>query len=262
MTQVALDTAMSGWDQPLSRRIANPPPIPNQCARTRITLLGRFAITALGRRVSLPPSAQRLVALLALNSHTLGRVQAAGILWPETTQDRANASLRSALWRLRQAGISIVAASATSLGLVGGVGIDVRDVEARARRLIDRSVICESWELNAACFDAELLPDWYEDDWVSLERERLRQLCLHALEALSMRFSQLGRHGEAVDTALAAVRCEPLRESAQRTLILAHLAEENRVEARHQFERYTILLNTELGVTPSLGLAALLDYKK
>ena len=38
----------------------------------------------------------------------------------------------------------------------------------------------------------ELLPSWY-DDWVLLERERLRQLRMHAWEALSEKLVRAGR---------------------------------------------------------------------
>jgi DNA-binding SARP family transcriptional activator len=71
--------------------------------------------------------------------------------------------------------------------------------------------------------EGELLPDWY-DDWVALERERFRELRIHAFEALSARLISAERFGEAMDIALAAVRCEPLRESTHRAVISVHLA--------------------------------------
>jgi DNA-binding SARP family transcriptional activator len=102
----------------------------------------------------------------------------------------------------------------------------------------------------------ELLPGWY-DDWTTLERERLRQRVLHALEALSREFRRRGRHAEAVEAALAAVNSEPLRESAQRVLVEAHLGECNWVEAERAFISYRDFLEKELGVSPSRDLNAL-----
>jgi DNA-binding SARP family transcriptional activator len=66
-----------------------------------------------------------------------------------------------------------------------------------------------------------LFPGWY-DDWVLLERERLRRLRLHALEVLADKLVREGRYGEAVQATYAAVRTEPLRESAHRAVVRVH----------------------------------------
>ena len=65
-------------------------------SRLQVELLDGFALRA---RVSvdLPLSAQRVVAFLALHDRPLLRLHVAGVLWPETSEDRAFASLRTAL---------------------------------------------------------------------------------------------------------------------------------------------------------------------
>jgi DNA-binding SARP family transcriptional activator len=85
----------------------------------------------------------------------------------------------------------------------------------------------------------------------------MRQRMLHALEALSRALTAMGRYGEAVEAALTAIVAEPLRESAQRALLEAHLAESNLIEARRDFLAYRNLVRRELGVEPSVELAAL-----
>jgi hypothetical protein len=70
----------------------------------------------------------------------------------------------------------------------------------------------------------ELLPGWYED-WVLVERKRLRQLRMHALEALAEKLTEAGRYGVAMPAAYAAVRADPVRESAHRAVVRVHLAE-------------------------------------
>jgi DNA-binding SARP family transcriptional activator len=54
-----------------------------------------------------------------------------------------------------------------------------------------------------------------------------------------------------------AVKAAPLRESAQRALIEAYLAEGNWVEGRRSFEVYRKLLHRELGTQPDPELAAM-----
>ena len=90
-----------------------------------------------------------------------------------------------------------------------------------------------------------------------MERERFRQLRLHALESLSEQLTAMGRLGQAVEAALAAVASEPLRESAHRVLIKAYLAEGNRGEALLHFRGFRDLLSHELGVEPSPRMAEL-----
>ena len=103
----------------------------------------------------------------------------------------------------------------------------------------------------------DLLPGWY-DDWVIFERERIRQRLLHALEALSRRLVEVNRCAEAIDAAISAVSADPLRESANRVLIEAHLAEGNLIEARRTYERYRDSVGRELGVEPSEQIASLI----
>ena len=81
--------------------------------------------------------------------------------------------------------------------------------------------------------------------WVLLEAEDWRQMRLHGLEGLAGRLAAAGRWGEAAG---AAVRADPLRESARASLIQVHLAEDNQSEAVREFARYQELLHVGLGL--------------
>ncbi|HML98975.1 MAG TPA: bacterial transcriptional activator domain-containing protein [Tepidiformaceae bacterium] len=107
-----------------------------------------------------------------------------------------------------------------------------------------------------ASLSADLLPDWY-DDWAVIETEEWRQLRLHALEALAGHLVAARRFGDAAAAAVAAVRAEPLRESAHAALVRVHLAEGNQSEALRAFERYRDLLENELGLEPTPRLLEL-----
>jgi DNA-binding SARP family transcriptional activator len=58
---------------------------------------------------------------------------------------------------------------------------------------------------------------------------------------------------------MVAVNADPLRESAQRELLGAHLAEGNWCEGRRGFEAYSALLRREVGVEPQPELGSLLS---
>ena len=92
-----------------------------------------------------------------------------------------------------------------------------------------------------------------------LERERLHQLRLHALEALARKLAGERRFGEALEAAHSALRCEPLRESVLRVIVRIHLAEGNAVDALRHYERFADLLRRELGIEPSEQLTRLID---
>jgi DNA-binding SARP family transcriptional activator len=117
--------------------------------------------------------------------------------------------------------------------------------------------MCQLAGMTSFDLSLDLLPDWY-DDWLVDDREGVRQLRLHALERLTCELSLSGRHAEAIQAALAAVRLEPLRETAHAALIRAHLAEGNRSEAVRQFHRCRELLAAELAVEPSESMRELI----
>jgi DNA-binding SARP family transcriptional activator len=215
----------------------------------RLVLLDAFELVCDGRPVALPLSAQRLLAFVALRRRAVQRLHAAGSLWADASERRASASLRSALWRLRHAGHSLVEADGRQLRLSTSVRVDLHDAEAQAKRVLE-SAGESRLALNLAALRGELLPDWY-DDWVLMEREYFRQLRLRALEVACDRFTKTGRLDEALATGLAALECEPLRESAHRALIRVHLAQGNLSEAIRQYEFCRSLLRDRVGVDPS-----------
>lgn len=232
-----------------------------EASPVRLNLLGGFQLVIDGEGVEVPASSQRVLAFLGLHPRPQLRQQIARILWHEMTDQRAVANLRAALWKLHSIRERVIAARADRLSLGGDVGVDVADVLGTARELLDvgrDTLLCEPGSSAALLdlFSNDVLPSW-EDDWIVFERERVRQLRIHAIEALSVRFSGEGRHAEAVEAGLAAVAADPLRESAQRALIEAHLAEGNTADARRQFEVFCDLLSRDLGVRPSPVLSAL-----
>lgn len=232
-------------------------------ARSRSTvevdLLGGFEIRRAGEIVRLPLSSQRVIAFLAVNGRTLQRSYVAGSLWTESSEEHAGASLRSALWRMREPISDLVETTVGGIRINPTITVDLTSLVGDSQRLGE----CQVSHLQSLTkrFDTELLPDWYED-WVVDSRDRWRQVRLHALDLLARLLARAGRYGGAVDAALSAIRAGPLRESAHRTLVEVHLAEGNVGEALRQFRIYERLLRQELRIEPSpkmLGLVEAFD---
>lgn len=219
-----------------------------------LRLLGTFDLSVNGESVPLGVTAQRLLTVVAVSSGRIPRAQAAGILWPKARTARAAANLRSTLWRLQQLSSDVIDTSFYDLRLAKGVGVDLYEVSRVAFGLTDADAELRPEQLREAVrcnLYEDITSDIGEDDWLVAERERFRQLRVHALEALAGRLVAVGWHGAAIEAAFGAMRADPFRESAHRLLVEAHLAEGSRFEARRYHRAYQDLLRTELGLTPS-----------
>lgn len=223
-----------------------------------VRVLGRFVVTGDAGPVTLPQAAQRLVAWLVVHPKANSRPIIAARLWPDLSEIRSMGVMRSALWHLRHHAPSVVEDGAAGVRVAPAVRVDLWNAIALARLLPEErspSVIGDTeWARHADDLADDLLPDW-PDEWLVLQRERHRQMRLHALERLGRVLLDAGRTGEAIEVALIAVAVDPLRESAQRILIEAHLSESNLSEAVRQFRAYQRTLEAELGVQPSAELS-------
>jgi DNA-binding SARP family transcriptional activator len=233
--------------------------VPDATPSAHLRLLGGFELRIGTRPVLLSLGPQRLLAYLALHARPATRSCVAGTLWPEAAEERAAANLRSTLWRIRRTRLPLVSTEGSCLCLEPAVRVDVRDSIGAARRLLDPDATATDLDVAAeVSLGRDVLPDW-DDDWALLERERFRQIRLHALERRCDLLAASGRVAEAIEAGLAVVAAEPLRESAHRALIRAHLAEGNRAEALRQFALYRRLMRDDLGLEPSPEIAALVE---
>jgi len=199
---------------------------------------------------------------VALAGGRVERSYAAGCLWPFGDDTRAAGNLRSSLWRLRRSGVDVVRADKWSLALAPEVGVDSHRLCEWSGRLVHGTPTVGDQSLDTVPADAlNLLPGWY-DDWVIIERERIRQRVLHAMEALCRQLTRIGRYDEALAVARTAIAAEPLRESAQRVHLEALLATGCLTEAWETFTAFADLVRGELGVEPSRSLTAMMSRSR
>jgi DNA-binding SARP family transcriptional activator len=213
-------------------------------ARIELSLLDGFAVyrvpaTEGRQQLSPPASGRRVLAYLAIHGPSTRR-EIARRLWADLAEYRAHSRLRVAVWWLnRDAGL--VDACGDVLALSPAVHLDLDDLHARLIRALDETREPRDEDLaTGPLLDVELLPGWNED-WVTGERDRLRQLRLRALERISGLLLARGRYAAALAAALEVTRADPLRESAHRVVIVAHLAEDNVAEALRHYELFRAL---------------------
>jgi DNA-binding SARP family transcriptional activator len=229
--------------------------VPRVCLLDGFTL--HLAGAGPGSTRDLPRAVQRLIAHLSLSGRS-ARTAIAGQLWPDVSEEHAHGSLRSSLWRVHKVAPKLITVCGGTLSISHDVRVDVRELTDWAQRALDPCLAPDSRTEGDLGLPGELLPGWYED-WVMLERERLRQLRMHALEALAEKYAAAARYGEAVQAAYAAVRAEPLRESAHRTVVRVHLAEGNVAEAVRAYESFHAMLADELGAAPTPQMCRLVE---
>lgn len=224
-----------------------------------LTLLGDFSVKDRATGVfRIPHASQRVLALAALHGGTLSRRTAALRIWPHLPSRSALASLRTAVSRLHAAHPTLIVSDAEALALAAPVQVDVCQHEAQALRLIRGSSDDLECAVPVAEFTMPLLPGW-QDEWVLIERQRLQELFLHALEAHARDLADRGQFAMALTAIYAVLRVDPLRESAARALISTHLAEGNRAQAARSYLEFRQQLLAGLGMEPSAELRSMVD---
>ena len=228
-----------------------------------LNLIHDFELSWAGNPITVPPSVQRLVGFVALHDRPVRRSQVTGKLWLDSSSNRANASLRSALWRVPAPdGVHVLSASSTHISLHPCIEVDFRATIARAHSMFESqggtpaAVIDVARELCS--FGEDLLPGWY-DDWVIMERERFRCLRLQVLDRLGEHLCDERRYSDALQIALAAIQSEPLHETAHRLVVRVHLEQGNIAEAIRRFREYERTLSVELGALPSSAMYRLIN---
>ena len=235
----------------------------------RVFLAGRVALEAGGRVVderSLPGLQGRVVLalLVAERERPLARVELADELWAGGLPAAWDPALRAVISKVRAALAGVGLAGDELSGTFGVYRLHLPpgtwvDLEAAAAALHRAETLARAgqadqacgWALAARAIGARPLLPGADGPWVTRWRARLRDVHLRSLEVLADVWVRRGEPGLAVADAEEALRLEPFRESAFRTLMRAHAAAGNRAEALRVYQRCRDLLAEELGVDPS-----------
>jgi DNA-binding SARP family transcriptional activator len=184
-----------------------------------------------------------LLALLAISGGSERRILLASTLWPDTTEERALANLRSVYWRARRDLPSLVNGDATNMWLSSDIEVDYLSalvMPFSGTTLRDPKALLH-----------DLLPDWQEE-WLRLPRFLFRVIRLQLVEAVVSEQSALGNFEQATILLNDALRCEPLRESLHRLMADVLLADGRRNDAISLCTDFRSRLCSELGIEPSL----------
>jgi DNA-binding SARP family transcriptional activator/DNA-binding transcriptional ArsR family regulator len=216
-----------------------------------ITTFGGLQIERDGPPLDLPSrTARHLLAYLILHhDRSLARDLLGGTFWPDRSNALARRALSQALWQIRTAlGPSadrvVAEPEHVTFTLQPGDRLDVTDFET-AIRSDDPAQLREA----VALYQADFLEGCYAD-WALLERERLREQYLAALERLVVLHKRRGDFEAALQLAQQLVAADPLRETAhQECMRLYHLLDRSRA-ALAQYQALCEILAEEMDAEP------------
>jgi DNA-binding SARP family transcriptional activator/predicted ATPase len=229
-----------------------------------IRLFGPLELAWGDETLAVPSSlkARSLLAYLVLHHDCpISRDRLAGIFWPERPDTRARRALSQALWQIRSAlgpaaDHLVTERDAVTFLVHSDDRLDVVEFERLVMANQGPQALASSLTMAVELYRADFLEDIY-DDWALVERERLRELYLGALERLITLQKQQGDYEQALVCAQRLSAADPLREAAHRELMrLYHLLGRSEA-ALEQFAALRDLLAEELGVPPAPATVAL-----
>ncbi len=234
--------------------------------RLTLRLLGAPEVQSGGRPLALNnQKAWALLFYLAATGQPHTRDHLTALLWGESPASDARHSLRSSLYRLRQAlrpsgADRVLVENANQLRLHLG-GDDECDItrfrqllsEASERALIEAAPLYRGHLLQG--FTLTGAPSF--DEWVRTEDARLSQAYGDALERLAVRAEAREAWGEAIHYVQRIVQHDPLAEAAQRQLIALYLRSGAAGQAVRQYHQFESKLQEELDLAPSPETQAL-----
>ena len=226
-------------------------------AAVELTLFGQFAARlARGGAIDIAGQKDRgLLAILALSpGMAQSRDKLAGLLWSDRGDRQARDSLKHSLTRLRH---SLAGDSSPIVADRQSVRLDPILVTAdvsQFERLVGEGTPV-ALEQAAALYRGDFLDglsirDAAFEEWLMVERQRLRHAAEEALTRLMIQSVAAGARERASTAARRLLALDPLRESACRAMMQIHAEEGQGAQALRIYETLRDRLHAELGVKP------------
>jgi DNA-binding SARP family transcriptional activator len=222
-----------------------------------LSLFGTPALASSAGRPVTPPLGAKALALLAfltLERRPHSREMLAGLLWGESPEVEARASLRQALKHLRDAVGDLLRADRILIDLAEPIGCDVQEFLAAAD--LDPA--------RAAGFDVARFLQGFSirhapqfEEWVAGTRTALLRRHHLVLGRLAREAMAQWRWREAVDFADRWLEGDPVSDEAAQLAVEARYLSGNRSAALNRYAEFRTQLAADAGCEPSRALQAL-----
>ena len=264
----------------------------SDCTRLEILLLGPLSVQLAGKPMMdfASDKERALLAYLAANPHQPHRRERlAGLLWPDSTERAARASLRNALAHLRRAIGAAHASNAPLKSTYQTVSFHPEEVCWLDVAAFDRHLQISAGDsvgdsvgdpVEDSIDDKELVTNLLQasrlyrgpfmdgftlagcpefEEWLTIQREYFQRRVVEALGRLASAYEEQGESDNAIEAIRRQVTLEPWLEEGHRRLMDLLVSSGQRSEALTQFQICRDLLVTELGVPPDEETVALYE---
>jgi len=225
-----------------------------------LSCLGHVEIKQDGQLVEgfVSAKAQALLIYLAVTNQSHSRESLTGLFWGDKPENRARANLRKALSNLRQLVGEYVSTTDQTVAFnhTETYSLDAAAFEAGLAAVETTSpdlfTLREAVELYRGDFLAGFSVGGAQpfEEWVLVERERLRRMVIEALQELAVAYTARGEYAAGIEVTNRLLALEPWQEEAHRQLMTLLARSGQRNTALAQYETCRRILAEELGVEP------------
>jgi len=178
------------------------------------------------------------------------------VFWPEANRETVKLRFKNTIYRLRRAvGNDTISFENEIYKFNQSIDYDY-DVEMFKKELALAGKTSHEEEKAAhlqaaiAHYHGELLPK-LDQDWVTIEREKLRQTFIDAVITLMDLNMETGHYEQAIELSDLALKQDPCDEEIHRTAMLVYSALNDRRSLVRQYDRCKSALQKELNLEPS-----------
>ncbi|SFP39344.1 DNA-binding transcriptional activator of the SARP family [Mesorhizobium sp. NFR06] len=226
-------------------------------AEPHLHLLGGFDFAGAGAAAPVfSRKARAMVAYLALQAgHSQSREKLAALLWGVTGEAQARMSLRQAVSAIRKAMSVSGGGRFVTEGASIALHLDDFDFDVARFEALSTGSAPEDMEQALTVYRGDLLDglglrEEPFEDWLRIERERLRTMAVTALDRLIVHYSAANDPASCIRAATRLLAMEPLREDAHRALMRSYAAQGRINLALKQYDLCRDALQRDLRLMP------------
>ncbi|MEL7158677.1 MAG: BTAD domain-containing putative transcriptional regulator, partial [Actinomycetota bacterium] len=265
-TVVDTGASVGGREDPADTAMAAPQSPPAE--GLAVFLFGSFRLQLNGSPVDLGLKGKALSLLRYLLAHRdrpTPKDVLMDLFWPQASLERSRHGLHQAIYTIRKAlraeradlQLIVFEEDAYRVAPEMSIWCDVEAYEAlvqqgeqaaaegdvdRARRVLERADLLRA---------GDLVEDAPFEDWVLVERERMRPLHVRAGNLLADLLEAGGDHPRTIEVSERVLAVEPCNEESHRRIIRCHFAAGNRPAAIRQYQTCVERLRQTYGLEPS-----------